>query len=157
MFEPDAELQVRVPKDVVRKIENASKKYDVTVGFIVREALCNYLETLEIQNEDPDFNSINTLDLDQLEKTVQAAVKEVSNWKSFQNLLIQKNLEFWPKGGGLVLRKYDSKEEICKASQIGFPYSRLIKRFGEAFPGHSHQWLANRILDRDNHSLIEPD
>jgi hypothetical protein len=55
-------------------------------------------------------------------------------------------LEYFERGGGLAIRRIDNADYVCKASEAGPSYSKLIKRFGEPFPGHSHDWLAERVL-----------
>ena len=65
--------------------------------------------------------------------------------------MLEENLEslgfeFRPAGGGLALHRIEDGERLCKASELGFSYSRLIERFGEGLPGHAHTWIAERVL-----------
>jgi hypothetical protein len=50
----------------------------------------------------------------------------------------------------MALVRANSGRYICKASQVGVGYWGLIKRFGTGFPGHSHSWLAERVLSGEN-------
>ncbi len=51
-------------------------------------------------------------------------------------------------GGGLALHSRDNGRRVCKASELGFAYRQLIKQMGEAFPGHPHAWVAQRVLSQ---------
>lgn len=48
-------------------------------------------------------------------------------------------------GGGLVLATHPGGRRMCKASELGFFYSDLMRRFGRPFPGHSQRKLAARL------------
>ena len=43
-----------------------------------------------------------------------------------------------PAGGGLALHRLTTGDRLCTSSEIGFAYSRLVKRFGAPMPGHPH-------------------
>ncbi|WP_306155044.1 hypothetical protein [Roseovarius sp. MMSF_3281] len=47
-------------------------------------------------------------------------------------------------GAGLALHCRDSGDKRAKASDLGYSYSRLLRRFNAPFPGHSHAYLFNR-------------
>jgi len=49
-------------------------------------------------------------------------------------------------GGGLALHDWPGDRRLCKASELGFSYSRLMRRFSSPFPEHPHAWLAARML-----------
>ena len=56
-------------------------------------------------------------------------------------------------GGGLALHDRSGDRRMCKASELGFSYSRLMRRFGAPFPSHSHTWLVGRTLGTANMQL----
>lgn len=79
-----------------------------------------------------------------------------SSWGELQEALRSADLELAPKGGGLVLRCVSNPEEAHRASELGYAYSTLIRRFGAGFPGHPHTWLVGRVLGRaDDDRRIE--
>src|SRR6056297_3298127 len=49
-------------------------------------------------------------------------------------------------GGGLALHDWPADRRICKASELGFSYTRLMRRFGTPFPDHPHTWLEKHHL-----------
>lgn len=77
---------------------------------------------------------------------VARAVSASHDWKDLNHRLSIGGLELAPKGGGLVVRSLAPQQDICKASGIGFLYSKLIRRFKSGFLGHAREWLAERIL-----------
>ena len=60
------------------------------------------------------------------------------DWEHLQADLRDTGYELRPAGGGLALHAYPAGERICKASDLGFSYSRLMHRIGAPFPGHPH-------------------
>lgn len=47
--------------------------------------------------------------------------------------------EMRPAGGGITLHLRETGERLCKASELGFGYARLVRRFGAPMPGHPHR------------------
>jgi hypothetical protein len=78
-----------------------------------------------------------------------------SSWAEVQEALRTDDLQLAPRGGGLVLQSLSGKGNVTKASDLGYGYSSLIKRFGAGFPGHPHTWLAERVLGERDDPLIE--
>ena len=46
---------------------------------------------------------------------------------------------------GLILQSRDTGDRICKASELGYSYSALLRRFDCVFPGHAHSAPLRRI------------
>jgi len=68
-------------------------------------------------------------------------------WDDLQSRLIAKGYRLREAGGGLALVTHPGGRRLCKASELGFSYSDLMRRFGRPFPGHAHHKLAARVLD----------
>jgi hypothetical protein len=153
MKKPDVEIRVALSCDLAADLKITAKEYDLTEGAIVREALTRFL------NEAKSVIGANALSGGGYEKienhkelvlyAVSEIVNESKSWADLQKRLQQENLEIVPKGGGLVVRSFDKKKELCKPSEASFGYSSLIKKFGSGFPGHSHKWLADRVLGEE--------
>lgn len=91
-----------------------------------------------------------------------------TGWEDLQTRLAVHGYRLREAGGGLLLATSPGGKRICKASELGFAYSDLMRRFGRPFPGHSQHKLAARILDPmraarcplppedDDFDLIEP-
>lgn len=152
MLKPDVEIKVMVTRPMAEGLRRLASRHDLTEGAIVREALRRLLEAEAQQSsgETPQRRysaaSHTRSNIEHVRTLVANAVKASSDWKDLNHRLSDEGLELAPKGGGLVVRSLSSQEDICKASEIGFPYSKLIRRFRSGFPGHAHEWLADRIL-----------
>ncbi|MDM7933742.1 RecQ family ATP-dependent DNA helicase [Tabrizicola sp.] len=81
-----------------------------------------------------------------LETVVRDAMSRANGWAALVASLETKGLTLGPKGGGLVVIDTKSGADICKLSAIGFRYLKLIRKFGEGFPGHPASWLVERAL-----------
>ncbi|MEO0771649.1 MAG: hypothetical protein AAFZ04_00570 [Pseudomonadota bacterium] len=73
---------------------------------------------------------------------------QAKSWSNLTARLKSKGYCLVVAGGGLALHSRDSGRRVCKASDLGFAYRELIKQMGEAFPGHPHAWLAQRVLSK---------
>ncbi len=105
---------------------------------------------------DPQATPPLALDDESIDETPEnlAAVKEAilealsgaENWSALIAAVEAKGLTLAPKGGGLVVVDTTTGHTICKLSKLGFRYIRLIRRFGEGFPGHPATWLIEHAL-----------
>lgn len=68
------------------------------------------------------------------------------DWADLQRRLRAKGFELREAGGGLALHAWPDGGKRAKASDLGYSYARLMRRFDAPFPGHSHHWLAERLL-----------
>lgn len=93
-------------------------------------------------------------------------------WADLQARLAAHGYTLRERGGGLALYSTTTATHICKASDLGWSYSDLMRRFQDPFPNHAHEWLASRVLRaqpsrthppslfpdmEDDPILIEPD
>jgi len=69
------------------------------------------------------------------------------DWDDLQSRLAAKGYRLREAGGGLVLATHPGGRRMCKASELGYSYSDLMRRFGRPFPGHTQRKLAARVLD----------
>ncbi len=67
-------------------------------------------------------------------------------WDDLQNRLRVKGYSLHEAGAGLALHRYSCGTRVCKASDLGNSYARLMRRFLTPFPNHSHRYLPERIL-----------
>lgn len=71
-------------------------------------------------------------------------------WGDLQEQLKRQGYHLKETGGGLALYSHPEDQRICKASELGFSYGRLLERIGTPFPGHSHTWIADKIKGQAN-------
>jgi len=113
------------------------------------------------KHEDREAKSSANQSMDQSISTDDVRVKfegalcASRSWDDLKVALRLENLELAPRGGGLILRSFSDQRDVRKASELGYGYSSLIKRFGAGFPGHPHTWLVESVLGRDNDQVFE--
>jgi hypothetical protein len=82
------------------------------------------------------------------------------SWSELDHRLKEKGYILRVAGGGLALHDWPVDRRICKASELGFSYSALMRRMRTPFPNHPHRWLEHRMLDHpvedDDHDVLEP-
>jgi hypothetical protein len=66
-------------------------------------------------------------------------------WSDLQSRLATKGYRLAEAGGGLILQESSTGARICKASELGYSYSALLRRFDSLFPGHSHTAPLRRV------------
>jgi hypothetical protein len=143
MHKPGVEVKVRLSEEISDKLARRALSRGVSVGAIIREALGEFLDQVPRKsNLEPAQTNTS---LGEIKSILANAVNLSTNWADLRKHLAENDLELAPKGGGLVVRSTSSDSELCKASEVGFAYSKLIERFGEGLPGH-HEWLAERVL-----------
>ena len=69
-----------------------------------------------------------------------------AGWEDLQKRLRHKGFELREAGAGLALFCASTGARRAKASDLGYSYSRLMRRFHAPFPGHSHAYLFDRTL-----------
>ncbi|MEX0284960.1 MAG: hypothetical protein AB3N23_10145 [Paracoccaceae bacterium] len=62
-----------------------------------------------------------------------------NGWQDLQTRLAKKGYGLRESGGGLILVELPSCARVAKASDLGYSYARLMRRFGVPFPGHKHR------------------
>lgn len=67
-------------------------------------------------------------------------------WDDLQKRLRAKGYILREAGAGLALHKQPCGTRVCKASDLGNSYARLMRRFLTPFPNHSHRYLPEKIL-----------
>jgi hypothetical protein len=67
-----------------------------------------------------------------------------TGWADLQSRLNRKGYALRAAGAGLALTQLPDNQRVAKASDLGYSYSRLMRRFQAPFPGHSHAYLFTR-------------
>ena len=70
---------------------------------------------------------------------------QAETWEDLHLRLRAKGYTLVEAGAGLALCDAQSGQRVCKASDLGNSYGRLMQRFGCTMPGHSHTYLAPRM------------
>lgn len=62
-------------------------------------------------------------------------------WPDLQSRLRAKGYALREAGAGLALVRLPDNRRVAKASDLGYSYSRLMRRLNAPFPGHSHAYF----------------
>ena len=120
---------------------------DETPGAVLRDLVRLEVQRMERRTARSD-EVIDEQLLGRLRLLVAEAPLASNSWGQMQAALRARGLEYVPAGGGLNLIDPETREVLCKGSQVGPGYSELIRRFGTGFPGHPRPGLAAMALAR---------
>jgi len=146
-------MTLRLPPDLLTAIESLAASDDVTVGQFARHALTKELSRR--RSTRPPARAAERL-IAPLRASLAPAMANATSWSDLANRLKQQGFELRQAGGGLAVHRHPSGDRVCKASELGFSYTRLMRRLRAPFPGHTHTWLFERLKDDANVVLIQP-
>lgn len=167
MSKPEVEIKVSLPGGLAESAQQIAEDNGVTLDAVIRAALRNLVERETGQVQAPKAKErvprlkkkyrAPQVDLEKIATRMKRAVEVSSTWDELQHELRKDGLEVAPKGGGISIVRADTKTDVCKASQVGYAYAKLIKEFQAGMPGHSHDWLVKKVLGEavDDEPLIE--
>ncbi|MBO6885540.1 MAG: hypothetical protein JJ869_18470 [Marivita sp.] len=135
-------MQFKISEDMMRVGSMPAREEDITLGQLIRNLLAK--EISRRMNARPANRADEHL-VAPLRARLAHDFAFAKSWGDLQQRLCAKGYELRPAGGGLALHRHPSGIRVCKASELGFGYSKLIERFRTAFPGHTHTWIAERF------------
>ena len=136
-------LQIRLHPELARAAEDLARARDITIGQLTRDLLSR--EISRTRNARPPVRADERL-VAPLRARLAADLAAADGWADLDRRLRARGYVLRAAGGGLALHDWPDDRRICKASELGFSYSRLMRRFRAPFSGHSHTWLADRML-----------
>lgn len=74
-----------------------------------------------------------------LQRLLVTAMADALDWRDLQRRLAGLNHCIKPAGGGLAIHDLTTNERLCKSSELGFAYSRFVRKFRAPMPGHPHK------------------
>ncbi|WP_428927041.1 hypothetical protein [Marinibacterium sp. SX1] len=135
---------IRMPREMRRALCEMARRDDVSPGHLMRGLISRELARRRAAARPP--NRADEQLLAPLRARLADDLALSRDWDDLQHRLRAKGYALQAAGGGLALHGHPQGHRICKASELGFSYSRLMRRFGAAFPGHAHTWVADRLL-----------
>lgn len=134
-------IPLRLGPDLHRALDRIAHHEDQTVGQIIRDAI-----TRDLRRREKAKTSARTDE--RLVAPLRALLADdlaySTGWTDLQARLGRKGYTLREAGGGLILCRHPSGNRLCKASELGYSYSALMRRFDAPFPGHRHTLLAQR-------------
>lgn len=145
-------VTLKLPAVMLQAAQKLAQQNDVTVGQIVRDLL---------QREMRDTHRAKTSDktdehlLASLQTLLASDMAAAKTWYDLAQRLKEHGYDLRPAGGGLTLNRRACGTRMCKASELGFAYGTLVRRFGAGMPGHPHGEMPGRIKQQPDMDLIE--
>jgi len=136
------EKPLHLPPALWLALDRMARDEDVTVGQVIRDAIDRDLRRRAAAKTAvrPD---------ERLVAPLRALLADdfafARGWEELQSRLVAKGYHLAESGGGLILQAHESGRKVCKASELGYSYSTLLRRFDCTFPGHSHSAPLRRI------------
>ncbi|MCC1493818.1 relaxase/mobilization nuclease domain-containing protein [Cognatishimia sp. F0-27] len=151
-------VTLKLSEHAIAAAGRIARDQDITLGQLIRDLLDK-----EIARRRCDARPPNRADerlLAPLRARLAPSFAEAKDWQDLQMRLRDHGVTLRPAGGGLALYEYRTEQRLCKASELGWSYSRLVHRFREGFPGHAHTWIAQRVAARmepsESNDLFDP-
>jgi hypothetical protein len=128
-------VTLKLPPNLLSRASTIAQAQDVTIGHLVRDLLRKEV------NRQLNAKTPNRAD-ERLVAALQALLATqmalASGWEDLAHRLAGEGYELRPAGGGLTMHRRPCGTRLCKASELGFPYRTLVKRFCGGMPGHPH-------------------
>ncbi len=150
-------IDIKLHPELADAARRMARARDITVGQLVRDLLARELRG--VGQARPPVRADERL-VAPLRARLAGDLAHARNWTDLQDRLENKGYALRAAGGGLALHALPDDQRVCKASELGFSHSRLMRRFGTPFPGHVDTMRAgNRCGVRDitdDFDVIEP-
>ena len=141
---------VRLAPGQAENLRQAAQRLDISESEVIRRALNRYLVPERFIARSSEAHDERLLRIrDYLGKVLSRA----RNWQEVQSMLRARGICYAPRGGGLIIKRSESDQILCKASEVGPAYRKLVALFGH-FPGHPHVHIARKVADAEP-SLID--
>ncbi|MEM6938925.1 MAG: hypothetical protein AAF943_00605 [Pseudomonadota bacterium] len=144
-------VTLQLPDALLRDASRVAAAQDVTIGHLVRVLLRKEVERR--LNPKTPMRADETL-LAALQALLARDMAEAENWEDLDARLSCHGYMLRPAGGGLTLYKISDGMRVCKASELGFSYPSLVKRFQAALPGHPFGTLG--LVARHPYADVKP-
>ena len=142
-------VTLKLPDVMLQAAQKLAAQHDVTVGQIVRDLLTR--EMREVNRSKTSDRTDEHL-LASLQTLLASDMARAFGWQDLADRLSRHGYDLRPAGGGLTLHQSTSGTRLCKASELGFAYGTLVRRFGVAMPGHPHGVMPGHteVIERQN-------
>ena len=141
---------LKLSPEVVRALDAIARSEDVTTGQIIRDAIDRDLRRrakarMPVRADERLVAPLRALLADDLAYS--------NSWPELQDRLLRKGFQLRPAGGGLALHRLRDDVRLCKSSELGYSYSRLIRRLCAPFPGHKHRVVFEKVAGEPGQSF----
>lgn len=128
--------------DLKRAAQAIADARDISLGQLIRDLLAR--EIARNSSARPPVRADERL-VAPLRARLAPDFAHAPDWAALQSRLKRKGYCLRAAGGGLALHDWPGNRRVCKASELGFSYTRLMRRLRAPFPGHSHAHLFDEM------------
>lgn len=150
------DVTFKLPAEAIDGLKSLAAERDVTPGQVIRDLLQRELKRGAAKRSDRADEPL----VARLQRLLAVQMAAATSWSDLRTRLETLGYELRPAGGGLTLHDSDGTR-LCKSSELGFAYSRFVRRFGAPMPGHPHK-MAHLLRKKaagkipDDPILVEP-
>ncbi|MEM6713263.1 MAG: hypothetical protein AAF590_13420 [Pseudomonadota bacterium] len=137
-------IDVKLHPELADATHRLARERDVTVGQLVRDLLAKEISKGKLAR--PPVRAEEQL-VAPLRARLADDLAYARSWEELDLRLKAKGYKLVAAGGGLALHQRSTGRRMCKASELGFSYSKLASRIGAPFPGHPHAYLAQKFTN----------
>jgi len=136
------EVCLKIPPDMAMALRQIARSEDVSVGQVIRSSIEKEFHRRHKAKTafKPDERLVAPL-----RALLADDFAYARSWAELARRLSVKGYKVDEAGGGIAVFRLDGTK-VCKGSDLGCSYSKLMKRFGQPFPNHAHTWLRDRTL-----------
>ncbi|MYM55589.1 hypothetical protein [Thalassovita mangrovi] len=132
-------VELKLHPEMLRAAAALARDRDITVGQLVRDLLAR--EISKARQARPPSRADERL-VAPLRARLAPILAKAETWDEMQRALAAHDFALRAAGGGLALHTLRGNRRVCKASELGFSYLKLMRRLNAPFPGHPHHWLS---------------
>ncbi|MEM9784990.1 MAG: hypothetical protein AAF801_00710 [Pseudomonadota bacterium] len=135
-------ISLRLQPEMLAALDQIAQADDATIGGLIRDAVKRdlYRRSRAKTAQRADERLVAPL-----RALLADDLAYATGWDDLQGRLSRKGYQLQEAGGGLALHDLHGAR-ICKGSDLGYSYSKLMRRFRAPFPGHGHRYLYRKAL-----------
>ena len=145
-------VTLKLPDLMLQAAQHLANEKDVTVGQIVRSLLAQEMKSLR---HTKTSDRTDEYLLASLQTLLASDMAKAQNWCDLAERIAKHGYELRPAGGGLTLHRQACGTRLCKASELGFAYGTLVRRFKMGMPGHPHSFVPDQSQDQPDIDVLE--
>jgi hypothetical protein len=123
-------VSLKLSEPMLRALSATARAEDVTPGQIIRDAIARDLRRRKAKTPVRADEHL----VAPLQALLGPALGLSSDWYELQAALVRHGYRLHEAGGGLALHRADDGSRVCKASELGFSYTKLQRRLGGPIP-----------------------
>ncbi|MFA8442105.1 hypothetical protein [Yoonia sp.] len=131
-----------MPPEMVAVLRQLAGDEDTSVGNLIRDAI---KRDLYRRSRAKTARRADERLVAPLRALLADYLAYADGWDDLQARVARKGYQLREAGGGLALHDA-AGARVCKGSDLGYSYSRLMRRFNAPFPGHRHRYPYRKAL-----------